>query len=493
MSPSPQHVGTAAGASSEPLPGTLGTATIVFMVAAAASPLSILAGVVPLGFLFGNGIGMPVMFATAGAVFILFAVGLVAMASRVERSGGFFVLIAQGAGRTAGVAASYVALLAYWALTIGIASYLGYVLAVTFEGNLGLAVPWWVYSIAALLVAGLLGSQRIDTSSKVLSILLIAELLVVLVLTTVVVVTGGADGPSLQPFAPSAIFSGSPAIGLVFAASAFIGFEATVIYRQEARNPARTIPRATYLAVLVVGVFYVVSAWMLVTAWGPDQAIEVAAADPGSMLLATADRYLGGAGRIAIEVLLVTSLFAAVLSFHNVLNRYQRSMAGARVLPRFLDHVHESTGAPRRAAAVQTAASIAIIALSALLGLDPVVQMFAWLPSVATLSILALMAVVSISVIVFFRRHAGPESAWKTIVAPVLSLAALVATIVIVAVYFPLLTGEFDAAGNPSYGPVSIVLVGLIVVVAVAGVVRASILRSRHPKDYAALASTLHE
>jgi amino acid transporter len=324
-------------------------------------------------------------------------------------------------------------------------------------------------------------------------VLLIAELAVVLVLTIAVLVTGGGEGLSLTSFTPSEIFSGSPAIGLVFAAQAFIGFEATVIYRREARNPSRTIPRATYLAVLLVGLFYVVSSWMLVMAWGPSVVLDVAAADPGSMLLATADRYLGGFGRVAVEILLITSLFAAVLSFHNVLNRYQRSMAQAGVLPAALAVVHEPTGAPRRAAAVQTVVSVLFIAVFALLGLDPVVQVFAWLPSIAALSVLTLMAVVSVSVVMYFRRHPGGVGVWKRLVAPVLSLIALVGMIVFVLVYFPLLTGEFDAEGNPFYGPVSLTLVGIILVAVVGGIVRAGIMRRRRPEQYAALASTLHE
>jgi amino acid transporter len=473
--------------------GKLGTASIVFMVAAAASPLSILAGVIPLGFLLGNGIGVPVMFAVAGAVFLLFSVGLVSMAARVEQPGGFFALIVQGAGRVPGVAASFVALAAYWAMAVGIAGYLGYVVEVTLAASFGVDLPWWLYSLAALVVAGALGYQRIDTSSRVLSVLLLAELLVVVVMTIAVVATGGAEGLSLRPFAPAEIFSGSPAIGLVFAASAFVGFEATVIYRREARNPAKTIPRATYLAVITVGVFYVVSAWVLVMAWGPGNTVDVAAADPGSMLLATAERYLGTAGRVAIEVLLITSLFAALLSFHNVLNRYQRSLAQAGALPKYLERIHERSGAPRRAALVQSIASVALIVVFAILGLDPVVQVFAWLPSIATLSILALMVAVSISVLMFFRARTEEVGVWKRVVAPTLSLVALIGMIVFVAINFPLLAGELDQSGSPAYGPVSFTLVGIIVLAAVGGAVRALVLKNRHPEKYAALAATLHD
>ncbi len=40
---------------------------------------------------------------------------------------------------------------------------------------------------------------------------------------------------------------------LALAFGAFIGFEATAIYREEARTPNRTVPRATYVAVGFLG------------------------------------------------------------------------------------------------------------------------------------------------------------------------------------------------------------------------------------------------
>src|SRR4051794_22196565 len=80
--------------------------------------------------------------------------------------------------------------------------------------------------------------------------------------------------------------------------SAFIGFEATAVFRDEARRPERTTPRATYLAVLIIGVFYAISCWALVEAAGPDHAVAVAVAQDtlsgkGNMMLDTAHQYLG--------------------------------------------------------------------------------------------------------------------------------------------------------------------------------------------------------
>ncbi len=36
--------------------------------------------------------------------------------------------------------------------------------------------------------------------------------------------------------------SGAPAIGILFCFAAFIGFEATTIYAEEAREPEKTVP-----------------------------------------------------------------------------------------------------------------------------------------------------------------------------------------------------------------------------------------------------------
>ena len=126
-------------------------------------------------------------------------------------------------------------------------------------------------------------------------------------------------------------------IAVLFALTGFIGFEATAVFRDEARDPERTIPRATYAAVLIIGAFYTVTCWAFVVALGPDQVAAVAQRTldgDGNMLLDTTEASLGGIGRDVVNVLLLTSLFACVLSFHNVIARYQFVLAGKGLLPR---------------------------------------------------------------------------------------------------------------------------------------------------------------
>ena len=103
------------------------------------------------------------------------------------------------------------------------------------------------------------------------------------VLDLVIVVQGGDHGLSNGIVNPSAIVSGSLGIGLLFAIISYVGFEATAIFRDEARTPERTIPRATYLALILIGVFYAVTSWALISGWGDDEAVRRATDSGGNV------------------------------------------------------------------------------------------------------------------------------------------------------------------------------------------------------------------
>src|ERR1700741_516771 len=72
------------------LRGSLGVAAIVFMVVAAAAPLGVIGGVVPLGLASGNGAGFPATFIVSTVILLFFAVGFTALTPYVEEAGGFF-------------------------------------------------------------------------------------------------------------------------------------------------------------------------------------------------------------------------------------------------------------------------------------------------------------------------------------------------------------------------------------------------------------------
>lgn len=430
----------------ENLSGRLGVGSIVFMVVAAAAPLTVIGGNVPLAVSAGNGVGAPVGFLIAAAVLLVFAVGFVTMTPHVKEAGAFFAYVTQGLGKRVGTGTALVALVAYTAIQVGVYGYLGWAADDLVQHFGGPKLPWWLYAPVVVGIVALLGYRHIDLSSKVLGVALVLEIAIVVLLDLRIFSTGGATGNSLVSFTPSAITSGPIGVAVLFALTGFIGFEATAIFRDEARDPERTIPRATYLAVTIIGLFYAISCWAVIIGVGPDNAVAVAnqtLAGGGNMLFDTAQRYIGPLLRDVMQVLLISSLFACVLSFHNVVARYQFALARKRLLPAALGRVHARHRSPARSSVIQTVTATLLLVVFVLIGLDPLVGVFGSMAGVATVGMVLLMLLTSAAVVAYFGRN--PDLAagrrWATRIAPVLAMIGLLGSLWLVTSNFTLVTG----------------------------------------------------
>ncbi|WP_432548651.1 APC family permease [Kineococcus sp. SYSU DK004] len=447
MANSTSSPATAPPAGQRRLSGRLGVGSIVFMVVAAAAPLTVVGGSVPLGIAIGNGAGYPAMYALGGVVLFFFAVGFTAMTRHVPDAGAFSTYVGAGLGRSHGLGASFLALLTYQTIQAAVYGYLGAALGGVVADLGGPDLPWWVWAGLSIAAVGVLGYRHIDLSSRVLGVLLVGEIGVVLVVDAAVVLAGGGpEGFSTAALTPSGIASGAPGIGLMFALAGFIGFEATAVFRDEARDPDRTVPRATYAALLVIGLFYTLSAWAVVSAWGDGPAVAAALEDPEGMVVTTATRYAGAVVGDLVQVLLLTSLFACVLSFHNVVNRYVFSLANTGVLPHAWGASHPRHSSPHTASLLQTASSLAMVALFAAFALDPVMEVYTWMAGIATLGFVLLMLLTCVAVLVFFRRTRVDGRRWNTVVAPSLGVAGLALAAWLTASNFDLLVGGWTVA-----------------------------------------------
>ena len=441
--------GTAAAAPEHHrLTGRLGPGAIVFMVVAAAAPLTVIAGSVPIGIAVGNGAGYPAMYVIAAIVLFFFAVGFTAMTRHVPNAGAFYSYIGTGLGRGAGLGSALVALVSYITVQGAVYGYVGYLIDNLVVRYGGPSIPWWVWTFVVLGVTALLGYRHIELSSKVLGVLLVAEIAIVLIMDAGIIGHGGGpEGFSTAMFQPSQVLSGAPGIGLMFAIAGFIGFEATAIFRDEARDPNRTIPRATYLALALIGSFYALSSWAIVSAWGDSQIVEKAGADPGGIVVTTAEKYVGAAAGDIMQVLFVTSLFACILSFHNVLSRYTFSLGNTGVLPVICGRSHSKHASPHVASLITTAVGAVLMAVCAIAGLDPVLQIFTWLAGIASVGIVVLMLLACLAVIVFFRRTGLDRRPWQSLIAPSLGLIGLALILVLLVKNLPLLMGGSTALG----------------------------------------------
>lgn len=424
----------------------LGVGSLVFMVVAAAAPLTVVGGTVPLVFATSQSTGVPAHYLIAAIVLTVFSVGFTAMSRYVDNAGAFYTYIRAGLGRTVGTGSATLALFSYAVLAISVYAYCGAATTNALHHYFGVDTPWWVWTALTALLVAWLGYHDIELSSKVLGLLLIGEVAVILVLDVAVIARGGHSSLTWSPFAPAAVSEGSPGIGLMFAFFGFIGFEATAVFRDETRDPDRTIPRATYIAVISIGLFYALSAWAIAMGSGVTHIVSDSTADPEGLVVTLAGDYVLPILGDIVQVLLVTSLFACVLSFHNVVTRYQYALGTERVLPVRLGEIHPRHHAPSYSSLVHSAVTAVALIAVAVARLDPVTQIYAWLSGAATLGLLLLMALTSVAVIVYFARRKGSLSRWRTLVAPALALSGLLAVTLLVVDNFPLLVGGTAAA-----------------------------------------------
>lgn len=438
---------TPATAEGRRLTGHLGPVGIVFMVVAAAAPLTVIGGNMPLSTALGNGAGAPMGFVIAAAVLFIFSIGFVTMTPYVPEAGAFFSYVTVGLGERMGKGIAVVALIAYTAIQIGIYGYIGWAISDTVAHYNGPVIPWPVYAFAVLAIVAVLGYRHIELSAKVLGVALALEIGIVVVLDVVMLANPGPAGITFTSFAPGTFMQGAIGIAILFALTGFIGFEATAVFRDEARDPERTIPIATYAAVLIIGAFYAITVWAFVVAIGPDQVTGVAQQTldgTGNMMLDTTETMLGTVGRDIVNVLLLTSLFACVLSFHNVIARYQFVLAGKGLLPARLAAVHDSHASPSFSSLVQTVTAAVIVGILAVLGIDPLVGVFGSMAGVATVGMVLLMLTTSIAVLVFFLRHRDRTASnhlVKTRIAPALAVLGLLGSLWLVLSNFTLVTG----------------------------------------------------
>ena len=413
------------------LSGNLGVFELTMTVLAASAPLSVMAAFAPVSMAVGNGAGMVNSYLIAGVVLLVFAFGFVAMARSIaakgEGAGAFYIYLTKGLGRQYGLGGAFLAVFAYTLLQTGTFAMMGVSLVEYLHGRLGFPnFPWWAATAVCWLAVGALGYRRIDLSAKVLGIAMVCEIAIVLVLNFAVLFKGSPTGGlDFHPYSMSALFSGNAAIGIMMAAASFLGFEATVIYSEEVREPNKTIPRATFISVILIALFYSISTFFLVNAYGVEQAEIKMRADPTGMFPDALAAYVGEVSVDVMYILLITSLFAAVLSFHNAIARYFFNFGCDGVLPAAFGKTHPRHGSPALGSLLQSATVLVVVAPFVFFKGDPVRELYAWGVGVGAMGMLLLFAVASLAVIRYLSRPENKGNVWSHRVAPVFGLIGL--------------------------------------------------------------------
>lgn len=459
---------------------SIGLALLTFMVISAAAPLTGVAGAIPIAMLLGNGAGVPGTFVIMAVVMLVWAVGFVTLARYIKNAGAFYAYSARALGGKTGGMVAMIALLSYNAMMFALMGLFGGIAASVF-GGFGVNLPWYAWSIIGVLLIGILGYRQVELSAKVLFVLVALEVLIALIVDFAILKQGGAGQLSYNIFDPNLLFSGSAGAAIIFTFGSFIGVEASAIYAEEARDPERTVPRATYLAIILIAAFYTLTTWLMVGATGVDKLVPTIGAlpDPTAYFFEIAGQYAGGGVATVAGLLLVTSIFASASAMHNFIARYFYVTGREGILPGFLGVTHGTHQSPHAGSVTQTVMAVVVVGLFAIFGLDPILTLFTWVAQISVFGILVMMAITSFAVIAYFRSHKTEESSFKTFIAPLLSGVAMALMAAYVYYNFGPSTG--------TEGLLSIALPSLVALFAVIGYAAAARLKASDPKRFAAM------
>jgi amino acid transporter len=412
----------------------LGTVSVLGYVLSGVAPLTVAAGLITVAFAVTGITGVPFTLAVVVAFLGLFAVGFLSMAPFVSNAGAFYSYVMRGLGRPMGIGAAVVALGAYNCLQVALYGILG-VTAAQFAGR----YPWWLWALLAWAVVAVLGTRDVKWVSTVLGVCVAAETAVILALSLRGLTAPAAGTDVLGGLSPNGLRLSTFSVAGAVAVLCFVGFEVAPVYREEARRPTGTIVAATAIALLSMLVTYGLAAWAMTVHYGQSHVVDVARQLGPEMLF-----RLGGSGWLATagRWLFLSSLFAAMMAFHNAVTRYTYVLGRERVLPAVFERTNRAR-APWAASGAQSVLGLAaIVVYGPVAHWDPMVRLFFWLGQTGGFLILGLLALTSVAVLWFYQRSTHGRNIWVRAVAPLASAAGLGWLFYQVWVNYPLLLGE---------------------------------------------------
>lgn len=439
-SPAKTESGYAPG--TQPLKGKMSSWELLCSVLAFAAPVTSVSSLIPF-VIQGGGIGAPVLILVATLLMLTFSIGFVNMSNYVSKPGAFYAYVTEACGAKIGQGTAFIAVFAYFTLGFCTTALIGQVLSNFLTDVFGITnFPWYFGSALAFMTTGILSYLRIDFSAKILSIAMFAEIAIVLVFNLVVPATKGVENISAAPLSPTHLFDGNFTIAFLFSVIVFIGFESTAVYRDEVKNPRKTIPLVTYAAVLFIGIFYAFSAWMMIAAYGTDDVMEAANKDAASLFLNAMQVYMGKTSVDITRGILILSAIACLLSTHNALSRYIYALSrNGAISPKF-GMIHPKHMSPYIASVTCTIgwALMTLVFIKANPNL-----LYAQAGGVGTYAMLILMSLTSLAVLYFFIRR--KDFGFKTTICPLLAFVGLLSFTILTTVNFYYLTGGEPGSG----------------------------------------------
>lgn len=410
--------------------GVLGAAV---MAIALITPLTTFSTNLAESLILGIGNGTILVTVLVVVLLTLFSAGYLVLSRHVVEPAAYAAYTGYGLGNRLGSGVLVMGVLSYTFATAAFVGLGGFFLAKAVAPT-GLGGPWWAYSLVYLAVLAYMGIAGVDFAAKLNTIICGLQFIMLAALFVAVIVQT-PEQFSLDVLAPSQLQGPGLGLSIVFVLLSLAGFESSAAYGEETRDPHRTISRATYLTLGLLGALFIFGTWVVIAA-SKGNTVTMSAGDPGDLMTNIYTTYLGSWTGTAVSVLVAITILGAAIAFHTLATRYMFSGGRSGFWPAALSHTHQTRRTPHVAVVVQLIVTALILVPFVITGRSPLADLLPAIGGYNALHMILKMSLVCASVIVARRAGKVVGSRYSTVVAPSLSIVGFgVAGYLIVANY----------------------------------------------------------
>ena len=296
------------------------------------------AGIFVLPALVAKGLGSaaPVAFVCCAVAMVLFVTCFAIAGSRVSLTGGLYAYVEVAFGRYVGFLAGVLYGITALGAVAGVVNVLVNSIAVI-APFLGVGVMRVIVMIAVYGLLVGINVRGVRGGAGAVTVVTLAKLLPLLLFICAGIFFIHPANLTWSAW-PSSKAVGDNVILLIFA---FVGIEVALIPSGEVKNPARTVPRSAYLALVVTTIIYITIQLVAQGTLGSDLANY-----KDAPLAEAAAKFLGNIGRTILIAGATISAFGFVTS--DILSSPRMIFAFGRdgALPAFFAHVHPRYRSP---------------------------------------------------------------------------------------------------------------------------------------------------
>ena len=341
-------------------PNSIGLSHVVFQSVTHMAPAVSLAFtvLVAAGFV---GPALPLVMIISLIAMVPVALSIGQLAKEVPSAGGLYGYASAGLGKHVGFLVGWLLLLIEPLVTPLLLLLSSFIVGDFFNTYFGVNLHWIAWVFITALVFLVLTFKDVKFSLGATLVLGFYEIVLFLVFAAFVVLKVGSEN-TMEVFNPENSVMGTNGLfkGVVLAITALLGYECAAAFGEEAKDPKRTIPRAMFIALIAIGLWYVFLTYAWIVGIGFDGFTKAATTDPN--LIATVGKEFWGGASVLITLALINGIIANGGAAINTGSRVMFAMSRAGVLPKAFGKTHSKHQTPHVGVVFQLVAGI-IIAL----------------------------------------------------------------------------------------------------------------------------------